>query len=324
MNPLNEKDRLTNEQIKKLFNEFEAYYEKSLEQNTRLLLQAYRQALDEIKGQMLRLIDKMDKPTITEAYKYNRLNQLYSNIEAEIRKLTQVSANIISGSIKKEFFRSYYETGFTLETSTGVNLGFTALNKDAIEYAISDNLWLDSLKNWNAELKSKIKYEFEQALRQNARKEVVSGLAQGKSYAQITKAIKERFDITAQRAKTITFTEMHKSYSKGRLEGINRAQEAGKALGVRVDKVWRYNYGAQKKPRRLHMVMDGALAVDDVFTLANGVTMEAPGLSGLAKEDINCHCSSQVQVEGFSGMSEDKKLKYLKSVDEWKKKRGIV
>jgi hypothetical protein len=144
--------------------------------------------------------------------------------------------------------------------------------------------------------------ELENTLRTNARQEVVAGLAEGKPYSAVAKAITERFNIAASRAKTIAFTEMHKAQSKGRLEGITRAEESAGRLGIKTKKLWKHNDVGI--PRLLHLAKDGVPAKDGVWNI-NGVIMSAPGVvvggdsSKIAGEIIHCHCSAQFMVQGL-------------------------
>jgi hypothetical protein len=296
------RDSTANKEIQRLLNKAEAEFEKAAKVTERRLLQAYRQALDSIKAKIAAVYEGNPTPTLTEMRKFNRLTKIEDQIVEEIRKLTQVSANVTAKSIKDTFLQSYTDTGEAFVLGTGLDISISALPKAAIEYAVSDNLWLDSLKQTNAKLITDAKREFETVLRTNARQEVVQGLAQGDAYGTVAKAITERFNVAATRATTISFTEMHKAQSKGRVEGILKGADAADELGFKTAKVWRHNMVGEPRPG--HLAADGQkVAVDAPFKIAGAkggtVEMEAPGLSGLPEEDIACHCSSEFFVEGL-------------------------
>ena len=265
------------------------------------LLQAYRKALDDVQAKIAKVFAATDKPTITEMRKFKRLTSIEQQIADRIKQLTQVSVNVTHQSAKDSFLSSYDSTANALEVGTGLDLAFDKIPADSISYVVTDNLWLDALKLDNAKLMSDIKREFEAVLRTNARQEVAEGLAEGAPYSQVAKAIKERFDVAATRAKTIAFTEMHKGHSKGRLEGIHRGADAAERLGLVATKVWKHNHIGV--PRPAHLAADGQQADPRGYFHVDGVRMEAPGLSGVPAEDINCHCSSQFEIQGLQEMN---------------------
>lgn len=307
---------MSQKKVNKLLKKASKDFEKNYSLTESKLVLAYKRSLDEVRNKILVMYEKYGEPTITEMNKFNRLVSLEQQITNEIRNLNRFVSNTTASQIKNTFVDSYYTTGFAFETGTGVNFGFTQLPQKSIEFAVSDNLWLDSLKNHNAKLLTDIKYELENTLRQNARQEIVSGLSQGKPYTEVAKSIKERFNVTAGRAKTITFTEMHKSYSKGRVEGINTATKSAERLGLKMIKVWRHN--AVGVPREDHLEMDGVPADENgIFTLPDGTTTEAPGLTGIAEHDINCHCTVETELEGLDNITLNEEL-FNESFDKWK------
>jgi hypothetical protein len=229
--------------------------------------------------------------------KFNRLSSIEEQVVRIIRELTKVTVNTTHASIRDSFLRSYGDTGSALEMGAGINLQFSRLPQSAIANAVSDDLWLNALKRHNGLLLSDVKWEMEKTLRENARYEVAEGLAEGKPYSAVAKAIKERFDVTATRAKTISFTEMHRAHSAGRLEGIDRAGKAAEKLGLKVVKVWRHNHIGV--PRPSHLAADGQMVGTDEMFNIGGVLMSAPGIGGGPEDVINCHCSAQVEILGL-------------------------
>jgi len=293
---------------KKFFRDYRSYENK--------LLGAYKRSLDEVRLIIANMYEKFGTPTITELRKYDRLINIEKELAKAIGKLSGVIINTTTSDIKKFYKGSYYATAYSVEVGTGVNLGFSLLSDEAVRFAAEDTMWADLLKKHNNVLYTDLKFELENTLRQNARQEVVAGLTQGKSYPQISKAIKERFDITAGRAKRVTYTEMHKANSKGRLESIKKAQDSAGRLGIDMYKVWKHNPQG-KEPRTDHVSMDGKRADENgVFTLPDGTTTEAPGLTGVAKHDIFCFCSTESEIEGLDNVTPDPELQSM-SYNEW-------
>lgn len=297
------KDPVINGEIRRLLTKADDALDAESAKVERRLLIAYRKALDEVQRQIARLYESTTTPTLTEMRKFNRLSSIEDQIVVILRDLTRLAVNATHASIRASFMKSYEDTVGSLELGAGINLQFDRVPQAAIEYAMSDDVWIDKLKGHNGNLLSDIRREVEFTLRQNAREEVASGLAQGKPYSTVAKAIKERFDVAATRARTITFTEMHKSHSRGRLEGIKRAEGAAERLGIKVYRVWKHNPVGD--PRPSHLAANGKRAGEDGLFRVGGEALEAPGLGRDPANNINCHCNAQVEVE----VSEDMKGK---------------
>jgi len=284
-----------NTRLGKFLSKADKGLEKESAATERRLLVAYRRTLDDVQAQIARLFASTDRPTLTEMRKFKRLAGIEKQIAEQIGALTRLAVNTTHESIRTRFLASYDETVNALAMGAGVNMSFDRLPQTAIEYAMSDNLWLDALKQHNGKLLSDVRREVETALRMNARQEVVTGLAEGWPYSKVAKAIKARFDVTAGRAKVISFTEMHKSHSKGRLEGINRGSDAAARLGIKTYKVWKHNDVGI--PRETHLAADGQKVDPHSAFNIGGVHMEAPGIGGGPEDVINCHCSAQIELE---------------------------
>jgi uncharacterized protein with gpF-like domain len=118
----------------------------------------------------------------------------------------------------------------------------------------------------------------------------------------VAKNIEERFNVAATRARTIAFTEMHKSQSKGRVEGILKGGKAAEGLGMKALKVWRHNDVAVE-PRPNHVAYDGtAVAIDKPFHVG-GEDLEGPGLGADPANNINCSCTAQFEIQGLEEMA---------------------
>ncbi|MFA5720516.1 MAG: hypothetical protein WC939_05610, partial [Acholeplasmataceae bacterium] len=206
--------KMSTKKVNKILSQYDKGFFRNYRKNENKLLGAYKRALDEVRLIIANMYEKFDPPTINELRKYNRLVNIEKEIAKSIGKLSGVSINTTAADIRNTFSNAYYSTGFALEVGTGVNLNFSILSDEAVRFAAEDTMWADLLKKHNNALYTDIKFELENTLRQNARQEIVSGLEQGKSYPQINKVIKERFDITAGRAKRITYNEMHKANAK--------------------------------------------------------------------------------------------------------------
>jgi hypothetical protein len=259
------------------------------------MVKAYQDSLVSVQGQLRTIFKKGETPAITELRMAQKLKALEGQLASEIKKLTGVAITTVRNGRNKALIDAYREAGSSLEMGAGVNLNFSRIiPKEAMEYMASDDLWLKALKTHNTVLHADMRKEVEVALRTNARREVITGISTGKSYKEVANAIQERFSVAASRAKTITFTEMHKGHSKGRSEGILQGGKAAQDHNLDVFKVWKHNHVGVPRPE--HLAADGLKVPFDKPFRVGGEKLEGPGLGGLAKNNINCHCSVETFI----------------------------
>lgn len=262
------------------------------------LLSTYRSTLDKVMRSLRDLYDKMGEvPTITEANKFNRLNHFVGNMTEEIGKMNTIATNVIH-SEKLRMVKDAYKTttiAITKASADVIELKFTGMPKTAVEFEMSDNMWLNKLKENNKKLVTDIEFAVEKRLRMNARNIVSEGQILGNPYAKTAKELKDAFNISATRAKMISFTEMHKAHNAGRNESLMEAIESAQNIGVKGFKVWRHN-AAAKTPRPDHISADGQRADKNGLFHVGGEALTAPGLGGDPANNIYCHCTAEFEI----------------------------
>lgn len=290
------------------------------------LLASYTTALEDIKKQIADVYEKFgDNPSITQLRKFNRLGTIEKKLANRLNELNKEVRNITAKEIKTGVYYGYEATVNGINQTFGFNFTDTALDEKAADLFLKDNLWTDAMNNSTAELWSQTKRDFETVLRANAREEVLSGLAQGKSYSQVAKDIQARFDVGVNRAKKIAFTEMHKGHMYGRNAALETSINAGDELGIETVKVWRHN-GAGKEPRENHIAADGQMADKDGFFFVGGEKLKAPGLGTDPANNIYCHCSAELELkedveteENLNEVLEDKGVTIDEDVGNYEK-----
>lgn len=290
------------------------------------LLYNYRAVSDRIKKDLEKLADKIGRDGIleyAEMAKYNRLNNLMANINAEISKLTRASKSIISSFSRDSMILSYNRITLdikrVLDRGTGVDvvLNWGMLNPDVIKASVENPLYLTAMEDLKSSAMIQVK------------RELTQGLIEGQSYYKIGKRIKERLDVSASRARTIARTEAGRAWSAGH----DAAHERAEALGIDVDKVWLATLDA--RTRDSHRTMDQQKAdKHGLFTLPGGEKVKGPRLGGPASEVVNCRCRMVTVVRGFEPTKRiareidaknpkawgEQKIIKTKSYREWEKK----
>jgi hypothetical protein len=277
-----------NDRIIKLLKLGDLEAEKITLKHEKELLQAYTSALKEIKAMIAKMFEKYgDQVGYKDLILYQRLTNLELSIAKQIKPLTGVGKKSIEQAFSAIAKESFKVMGNAIETSAGVSVGFGVLNENVISASIINPMqrikWPDVLAENSAKYLSQIKSELSQ------------GLIKGEGYAKIANRIERATELSANKTLRIVRTEGHRAQSVGRTVAIDKVEGSAERLGIKVVRVWLAT--SDDRTRDSHREMDGKEADEDgFFTLPSGVRTEAPGLTGLPEEDINCRCTVIVNV----------------------------
>lgn len=249
--------------------------------------------------------------TYGDMQSYNRLVNLEREITEQVRHLNSNVKSISTSAIKDTFSFNYYYTGYALETSVGIKMGFGLLNPKVVEASILNQL--DRIKWSKRETGHSAKYI------QQIKEEITQGLIQGKGYVKVAREIKNKTDLTAFRVDRIVQTETHRVQTQGFNAAVEKTNVAADRLNMKIFKVWVATLDL--KTRDTHRHLDGQKADDEGLFHSKGLTAEGPGLFGVAEEDINCRCNSRTEIEGLSPTKRkdniSKELIIYKNYSEW-------
>lgn len=288
----------------------------------RQLAKAYKRALTNIKSQIAAMFEKYGEAvTYGDMVTYNRLVTLESQIAKQIQELTGEAIKITTQGIKDSFQASYYGTGYTIESTAGVKLGFGQLNPDVINAAVLNPM--DAIK-WGDRLK-----EHQARLYRQVREEITQGLITGEGYVKMATRISEKTGTTLSKCIRIARTEAGRAQSTARVLAFDKSEKAADSLGYSTDRIWISTLDG--RTRDTHKDMDGQKAVmhngKKMFKLPSGVYAEAPRLSHIAAEDINCRCTTALTFDEMpvtkrrDNISKEE-INYT-TYNEWAKEKGI-
>jgi uncharacterized protein with gpF-like domain len=291
------------EEMDRALDRLERSYERRLATN-------YQSSLKEIRGKLSRLYEQSDGD-FAESVKYNRLANLEKEISKEIGKLTGKNASTLKAGLANQFAESYYRTGFAIEGEAQARLGFGQLNPKVIERAVENPLDRVGFLKRNRDNQA--------LLTRQLNERITQGLIQGKSYQQVARDIKERFDVGAYKAMRIVQTESHRCQSAGRNDSLKQAESAG----VVMKKRWISSLDGST--REDHQDADGLeVGMDEKFNVG-GEELDYPGDSAGSPENvINCRCSHHGVIEGYEPKlrrSREEGLIPYTTYEEWKKAR---
>jgi hypothetical protein len=282
------------------------------------LLQAYKKALTGIRSDVAQLYAKYEVNgilTYTEMMKYNRLNSLFNTVADQIKDMTGETHRLTRGLASDVYQEAFYRTGFVLEVNAKVALGFTVLKNEAIQASVQNPLSGLTLNERLAANRAAVTLKL--------REQITQGMIRGESYGDVAKRLKGVLEGDATKALRVASTETHRNYMQGIVDADEKAGESG----LKTASVWVASLDS--KTRDSHADMDGQEADEDgLFTLISGdnqgAQSEAPGLFGLADEDINCRCTKIIVIKGYEPelrRVRDEGVVDYKTYNEWYKEK---
>jgi hypothetical protein len=289
-------------------------------QTEKALIQAYAKSLKDIRAQLAEIYAKYTTAgslTYADMAKYGRLESLLGEINAQLKDLTGKSAKEIKSLQEQVYSESYYRTAFAIEFEAQAKLRYVLLNPKVIEASVQNPISGLTLNKRLLKNKADIIIK--------TREQITQGLIKGEGYVVTARRLKDVYENDLAKQIRIVRTESHRNQNQGILDSFGHAND----LGVKTVKVWEATLDS--KTRDSHQDMDGQkVDIDEPFIFKSGDNagqeVEAPGLSGIAEEDINCRCVVREEIVGYEpeirGARDEGNIPYV-TYEEWAADKGI-
>jgi uncharacterized protein with gpF-like domain len=218
-----------------------------------------------------------------------------------------------------QYSAAFFRAAWRIDNESGIALNWGVINTDAIRsaYALTDpanKAMAEALKNYSMRARRVIRVALN------------DGLAQGKSYYDMMKDIKDALNKTNFDAMRIIRTEGQSATNAGTADAYDRALEDG----VKGSVVWTSTLDDRTrggtKWQRAHNIdhrkMDGQVRDEDgMFHFPNGEIAPYPCWEGLSAENrINCRCGIRMEIDGYSPQlrrSRDEGVIPYQTYDQW-------
>lgn len=281
----------------------QANYQKTDNQ----LFNVYRQSLIDIKKRLKVYTENAESLSFSTRLEVERLFRVADEMNQILQLGAGNAGKIIKDYSAKQAEQGYYGLWYSLEQSQNLVLNMSLLDHNYVMNLVNAPIAGKRL--------SKRLYKYRDELAQKVTNNIITGLFEGKSYAEIARWINEETEASYKQALRIARTEA------GRTQAITtqKGYEEAKELGVDIKKKWLA--ALDKRTRRSHRELDGMeIEVEEDFTIRS-YTAKGPRLFGVASEDVNCRCTTIEVVEGISPElrkdNESKEMSEFKSYDEW-------
>jgi SPP1 gp7 family putative phage head morphogenesis protein len=267
------------------------------------IIQSYVKSLADVRAEIEKIyakystngLLKYSDMTKSDGALLSRYETMYTNIFNTLRTNYRTVAAGIDKTFMQTFKEGYYYRSYDIQNQIGKELSFSLIPDKVIQQAAMNPISGLTLKEIQSKDKARVIDGVNQA--------ITRGLVQGSSINQMDKLVREALGLASNNSERIARTESLRAYSLGQLHSENEAQD----MGIKLVKTWLSVHDG--RTRDSHQIMNGEQADEDgMFKIptgyeGEGIKAEEPRMFGVASFDINCRCTSIVEVQGFEDKS---------------------
>ena len=277
------------------------------------LEQSYKDAIADIDKYILQLLARKDTENLQSIiYQIKYQEAIKKELESYLSVLHSKNFNTVDEYLKECYEQAHIGTLFDLQ-GQGIPL-ILPLDQEQMISAITLNSKL------SAPLYNALGYNVD-ALKINVLQEISRGIAQGLSYQEMARNLKNVTNVDYNKTLRIAKTEGHRIQQ----EATYNVQKRAIAKGAKVVKQWDSTLDGKTRPT--HRVLDGQIVgVDEYFKSESGYKALYPGGFGVPSEDCNCRCCLLQRAEWalsdeeFTKMNgKTNELQHFESIDDYNK-----
>ena len=277
------------------------------------LEQSYKDAIADIDKYILQLLARKDTENLQSIiYQIKYQEAIKKELESYLKVLHSKNFNTVDEYLKECYEQAHIGTLFDLQ-GQGIPL-ILPLDQEQMISAITLNSKL------SAPLYNALGYNVD-ALKLDVLREISRGMAQGLSYQEMARNLKNGTNVDYNKTLRIAKTEGHRIQQ----EATYNVQKRAIARGAEVVKQWDSTLDGKTRPT--HRALDGQIVdVDEYFKSESGYKALYPGNFGIPSEDCNCRCCLLQRAEWalsdeeFTKMNgETNELQHFENVDDYNK-----
>lgn len=254
--------------------------DKTIAKKEKGIITDYKAALDELRAMMATAYAKYEVAgalLFAEMMKYNRAAKMDKEIQAILNDLGKKNAKSTRDIMELVYAESFERTKNLVEIATDRRIP-GIIKDEVLKQALENPIKGLRLSRTLEKNRVNIIYQIQQTVEQ--------GLKNGEPYGQMAGRLKESLENDVPKALRVVRTETHRVMEQAKLDSLSNAQ----AAGIEIVKVWVSS--RDEKVRSSHTSMDG-ITVDydkDFENPETGGKGPAPGMMGVAQDDISCRC----------------------------------
>ena len=277
------------------------------------LEKSYQDAIADIDKYILQLLARKDTENLQSIiYQIKYQEAIKKELESYLKVLHSKNFNTVDEYLKECYEQAHIGTLFDLQ-GQGIPL-ILPLDQEQMISAITLNSKL------SAPLYNALGYNVD-ALKLDVLREISRGIAQGLSYQEMARNLKNVTNVDYNKTLRIAKTEGHRIQQ----EATYNVQKRAIAKGAKVVKQWDSTLDGKTRPT--HRALDGQIVgVDEYFKSESGYKALYPGNFGIPSEDCNCRCCLLQRAEWalsdeeFTKMNgKTNELQHFESIDDYNK-----
>ncbi|EAG1758610.1 hypothetical protein BBX37_08220 [Listeria monocytogenes] len=298
-------------QLSKWKQELQKLQQANYQQTDNELFNVYRHSLLDIREKLKVYTENAENLSFSTRLEVERLFSVADEISSILQASTPKIEKAVRGYSVKQAEQGYYGVWYTLEQSQNITLGMPLINHEYVRELVNRPV---AGKRLSTRL-----YQARDTLARNMTHNIITGLFEGKSYAEIAQGVNEETEASYKQALRIARTEAGRTQAATTQHGYERAKE----LGIDLKKQWLATL--DKHTRHSHQELDGQIVdIEECFSI-RGHEAEGPCLFGIASEDINCRCTTIEVVDGISPElrrdNETKEMVSYRNYGDWLKSK---
>lgn len=281
------------------------------------LEKSYQEAIADIDKYILQLLARKDTENLQSIiYQVKYQEAIKKELESYLTVLHSKNFDTIDEYLKECYEQAHIGTLFDLQ-GQGIPL-ILPLDQEQMISAITLNSRL------SAPLYNALGYNVD-VLKLNVLQEISRGIAQGLSYQEMARNLKNVTNVDYNKTLRIAKTEGHRIQQEATYNVQKRAIEKG------ADIVKQWDSTLDGKTRPTHRALDGQIiGVDEYFKSESGYKALYPSGFGVASEDCNCRCCLLQRAkwalsdEEFTKMNgKTNELQHFESIDDYNKFKKV-
>lgn len=278
------------------------------DQFVRSLVSNYREAVRDIRSELAGLYERYavgGKLTNAQMTRYNRLSKMDAQLTEALGPHIRSANTTIRRLAGSQYEEAFYRAAWSYDNELRTSLKWGQIPIEQVKAAVANPMAELALRELPIHTLNRV------------RRAVAQGLIRGLSMPKMMRGIRDAMGTTTADAMRIARTEAHRAREVGHLAASQSAAEQG----VDLMRVW--DAALDDRTRSSHARLDGEKATPTGRFPGGPI---APGLWGIAGEDINCRCRATDVIEGYEpqGRRIQGEVQEYKTFGAWAKEHGIT
>lgn len=271
------------------------------------LVEYYQSALDDLQKSLYGYTESYADLSFSQRMQVDREIENGQQIRQILDQLTGKTQDEVESYVGQQARDGYYGALYGIEGQAKVVVPVAGIDEDYVQQLVTQGVGSKKL--------STRLYDHADNLADQAKQILLDSTRKGKGYAWGAQQMKNQTEANLYQSLRIARTEGGRTQSQAKQLAYERSED----MGINMTKRWMSTL--DKKTRHDHQQLDGQeVPIKEFFTI-RGYKAQGPRLFGVAREDINCRCTTITVVDGIAPDSrvdnETGSFQSYKNYGEW-------